>query len=156
NRGATLKIVQGATAEAPDKPFELSTSEPLKIELLAQNLIEVRVTGGGFGKSVPTVELRRKPPEDPFAGSASASASASSSGSGPPAQPVYQSFQMMPLRAVNERHVDAGAENEEATAYAISFAVSEPVELFIPALSDTKPLAVIKVRQLPIPKVKLS
>lgn len=154
NRGATLRVVQGATAETPEKPYDLKASEPLKLELLAQNLIEVRVTGGGFGKSAPTVELRRKPMKDPFAeasGSGSASASGSPSGSGSENK-VFQSFQMMPQRDPNDRQ----AEGEEATVYTISFAATEPVELFIPALSDTKPLALITVRQLPIPKVKLT
>lgn len=183
NRGATLRVVQGATGETPDKPYALSTSEPLNLELLAQNLVEVRITGGGFGKNAPTVELRRKPTSDPFA---SLDASSTSSGSGSPGAPaeasgsasdkspsdavqapkpvpvetklenkVFQSFQMMPQRDANDRP-NASGDAEEATSYAISFAVSEPVEMFIPAISGSKPLALIKVRQLPIPKVKLS
>ena len=205
SRGATLKIVQGATEEEGDKPRNLSANEPLKIELLAQNLVEIRVTGGGFGKAAPAVELRRDAPVDPFAtsaanagagsgspslpGAGSASESASGSGVGvgvgvgvgsvgdtaalPPknAKPqVFQSFQMTPQRDVRERRPtskdaaaddavatdDANGNEPEATSYTISFAVTEPVDLYIPAMSDSKPLAHIKVRQLPIPKVKLT
>ncbi len=172
SRGATLKILQGATTETPEKPYELSPSETLSLELLAQNLIEVRVTGGGFGKNAPTLELRRNKPADPFAGAGkgsetpagSGARTAAGSGSEAPAgagaeEPgkpeVFQSFQMSPVRDGERRNVATG-EPDEPTAYSISFAVSEPVELFVPGISDTKALANLKVRQLPIPKVKLS
>lgn len=128
-RGATMRIVVGATGEGHDKKMTLSSAKPVKVELLSQNLIEIEATGGGFGKSAPIVALR-KPQAD-----------------GQGAAQDYQSFQMTPIRE--------GSEGEEATRYSISFAVSEPVDLYIPSL-DAAPLAHIQVRQLPIPKVKLT
>lgn len=134
-RGATLKIVQGAATEKDaDKEFKLSAATPVDLELLAQNLVEVRVSG--TGNTTPTVELR-KPQADGQAAT------------------VYQSFQMMPLRESRTSDSKPG-EAGDAGRYSISFAVSDAVELFVPALDDKKPLAKIKVRQLPIPKVTLT
>lgn len=127
-RGATLRVVTGAATEMSDKSLSLSSSKPLELELLSQNLVEVTVTGG-FGKSSPVIELRK-------------------TGDVNGEQAVFQSFQMMPVRD------DATAGEDEITRYTISFAISDPIDLYIPALSD-KVYAHIKVRQLPIPKVTL-
>ncbi len=129
-RGATMRVVVGATGEGQDKKMTLSSAKPVKVELLSQNLIEIEATGGGFGKSAPIVALRKPATEQN------------------PAAQDFQSFQMTPIR-------EGSSDNEEATRYGISFAVSEPVDLYIPSL-DASPLAHIQVRQLPIPKVKLT
>lgn len=60
SRGATLRIIQGATTETPTKGYELSADNPVEVELLAQNLIEIKLTGSGFSRSTPIVELRRR------------------------------------------------------------------------------------------------
>lgn len=132
-RGASLRVVSGAATEMPDGPISLSAGDPTELELLSQNLIEISVTGGGFGRQAPVVELRRPVDKDGAAGAT--------------APVVFQTFQLMPIRgdATNE---------EQATQYTISFAVTEPVDLHIPTLDDA-PFAHIKVRQLPIPKVRL-
>jgi hypothetical protein len=148
-RGATLKVVVGMTEEKQSKPVELSTSKPEVVELLAQNLVEVSLTGGGFGKTPPTVELRRPPGSEPETPEEPKKA--------PQGGTLFQSFQMMPVRDASDVAAEAeGEEADDATRHAISFAVSEEVELYIPALSGDKPLATLKVRQPPIPKVKLS
>lgn len=286
SRGATLRVIQGATTEVPEKGYPLSADEPVEIELLAQNLIEVSVSGGGFGRAAPIVELRKqkravngepdaKPtPKEDKAGVASepdadplstaklpwekakdetpaedaekdpadapdgnadgddtsepeddaktantpgeadeplsnaplpwekrkdkaattetASSATDATADGPTSQnaaggpesatagdartgpgsepatstprpaspddaaadarpPVFQRFQMIPVR-------DAGRTpgSSEPTRFSISFAVAEPVDLFIPQLEGDRPLAHLKVRQLPIPKVTLS
>lgn len=293
SRGATLRVIQGATTEVPEKGYPLSDDEPVEIELLAQNLIEVSVSGGGFGRAAPIVELRKRkravngepetkptpqedkagvdsePGADPLStaklpwekakdetpaedaektpadapegnadgdgtsepeddartakaageteaplsdaplpwekkdkaattgtpdGAAAASAegaapqnaggssesatagdatdkgaaatasdSQTSSGSeaAPSASPedaaadarppVFQRFQMIPVRDASRT-----PESNEPTRFSISFAVAEPVDLFIPQLEGDRPLAHLKVRQLPIPKVTLS
>lgn len=128
-RGATMRVVVGATGEGHEQKMTLSATKPVRVELLAQNLVEIELTGGGFGKGAPVVALR-KPATDQAA------------------VQDFQSFQMTPVR-------EGPDGTEAATRYSISFAVSEPVDLFIPAL-DAAPLAHIQVRQLPIPKVKLT
>jgi hypothetical protein len=290
SRGATLRVIQGATTEVPEKGYPLSADEPVEIELLAQNLIEVSVSGGGFGRATPIVELRKRsvtgdadakptpkkekagvdsepasdalgtaklpwektkdetpeenteenteqdpadaPPEgnadgdgtsepdddaktakaagegdEPLSnaplpwektkaattgtsssaadapsngaasattdaaagqaegttvseaktGSGSATAtsaleSASPDGAAAEARPpVFQRFQMLPVRDASR-----APGSNEPTRFSISFAVAEPVDLFIPQLEGDRPLARLKVRQLPIPKVTLS
>jgi hypothetical protein len=286
SRGATLRVIQGATAEVPEKGYPLSADEPVEIELLAQNLIEVSVSGGGFGRATPIVELRKRsmtgdaaakptpkkekagvdsepasdtlgtgklpwektkdetpaentekdptdaPPEGnadgdgtsepdddaptakatdegdeplskaplpwektkattteastsapdapsngaPSATTGAAAGQAESStlseaktGSGSDTAtsalesaspddataearpPVFQRFQMLPVRDANRT-----PGSNEPTRFSISFAVAEPVDLFIPQLEGDRPLARLKVRQLPIPKVTLS
>jgi hypothetical protein len=136
-RGASLTIIQGAVGEYDGKPIELSATQPPKIELLSQNLIEITLTGGGFGRSAPVVELRR-PATEGAAGT------------------VFQSFQMMPVRDASdsEEHQQDG-ETPDASRYTIAVAISEAVALHIPALASERPMANISVQQLPIPRVTL-
>ena len=130
-RGASLKVVQGAATEQNIKMGDripLSPSAPTKIDLIAPNLIEVHFNGG-LDKTTPTVELRR-PERD-----------------GKKSE-VFQSFQMMPSRL--------GTSDEESTHnFSVSIAISDSVDLYIPSISATKPLATIQVKQLPVPRVNL-
>jgi hypothetical protein len=139
NRGATLKVVQGISREDGKNSWQLQTGNPAKIELLAQNLIEVTVTGGGFENASPVVILKHFEPQ-PAAGT-----------DAPPAKAddVFQTFQMSPVR-------DPAAPAAETAKYSISFAVSQNVRLIIPAIDKDSHLAEITVKQLPIPKVTLT
>src|SRR5690606_5803458 len=58
----------------------------------------------------------------------------------------FQSFQLAPTS-------EAG--HESSKTFKVSFAVTEPVELAIPVIDD-EPIATIHVKQLPVPKVRLS
>jgi hypothetical protein len=131
NRGVSLKVIQGSSTERSDDIIQLSTSSPLKLELISQNLIEVSVKGGGFGDSLPIVELRRPATDKSIAGSS-----------------VYQSFQMLPVRG------QAG--DDSKNNYMISLAIDVDVDLYIPAIDSSSPLAIITVKQLPVPKVTIS
>lgn len=133
NRGATLKIVQGSTKETEKNIYQLNPASPAKIELLAQNLVEVTVTGGGFENASPVVILKhwRDSSEDKKD------------------EEIFQTFQMMPVRAPN-----AGA--AETARYTISFAINEKIKLFIPAIDKNNHVAEVTVKQLPIPKVTLT
>jgi len=129
DKSMTLKVVQGAATELEKDTFKLSTSSPLELELLTQNFIEISVKDSGFGKALPIVELRNPKSEN-----------AKNS--------VYQSFQLLPERTQSNTNAN--------TVYKISIAVSTNVELFIPAIDSGSPLALIKVKNLPLPKVKIS
>ena len=125
---ATLTVLQGS-ADSAEKNFELTVNKPRTIELMAQNLIEIRVAGLGRDTITPVIELRRKQVDNAAAES------------------VFQSFQMTPVH-------NSSADGTIAE-HMISFAVSEDVELFITDLDRAHSLAHLRVRQLPVPKVKL-
>ena len=200
SRGATLRVIQGSTGETPNKSYQLAASAPVEVELLAQNLIEIKLSGGGFGRSTPIVELRRPgeplltkrntvPPTDsdqskeidekplstvalPWEKSADSSvtsaletsvSTASLTAASPDpklrddssSQPgqsigIFQRFQMIPVR-----HPSHTEDTGETSHFSISFAVTEAVDLYIPQFESTRPLARLKVRQLPLPKVTL-
>lgn len=195
NRGVRLKVLQGASAEQPEQGYVLSADKPLTIELLAQNLVTVEVSGGGFRHAVPIVELRKPRRVDSrgaeTAGSSNVGTKAPSdevkrreadlppqeielkggSGQQHPAEEakeqgddtkaktkpegdeqksvVYQKFQMTPQRGTHKQ------DSEDAAHFLISFAASEPLDLYIPQIDAKRPLAHLKVRVLPIPKVQL-
>lgn len=62
NHGATLRILQGATNEPANKDYQLAANSPVQLELLAQNLIEITLSGVGPSSTPPIVELRRLSP----------------------------------------------------------------------------------------------
>ena len=132
NRGATLEVTQGSTKAASTQRLNLSAKQPLSLELLAPNLITIRVSGAVAGNAPPVVELRHKQ-------TAADSAAV-----------VFQSFQLAPVNGDQPQ-----SEDELTRLHEISFAVTEDVELYIPML-DSKPLAYLKVHQLPLPKVTLT
>lgn len=139
NRGATLTVVQGASKENEKNVWQLQSGNPAKIELLAQNLIEVTVTGGGFENASPVLILKHLATDAP----------SENGGTQPKNDDVFQTFQMSPMR-------DPAAPSTETAKYTISFAVSQNVRLIIPAIDKNNHLAEITVKQLPIPKVTLA
>src|SRR5690606_25687168 len=97
-----------------------------QLTLLEQNLIEVSLNGSFEKNEAHLVELRRL------------------------AEPesVYQSFQML-----GERESDD--DTSRLNRFTIVFGVNEDVALYVPGYSNT-PVAEIKVKRLPVPRVKLS
>ncbi|MEN9834850.1 MAG: hypothetical protein RL011_1043 [Pseudomonadota bacterium] len=126
-QSVTLSILQGAANEQSEKSWQLASGKTVSLELLATNLVELKVHAGG--SETPVIELRRS------------GASGSDQGA------VFQTFQMTPVRTAV-----SGAVNN---LYMTSFAVSEDVQLFLPNLNRNTPLALLKVRQLPLPKVEI-
>ncbi len=149
NRGATLNVLQGSSGGSQQKAYQLSPANPARIELLAQNLVEVTVTGGGFENASPVVELRNwtdgetAKPAELVEGEPAKEPAASKNDS------IFQTFQMTPVR-------DPGSPAGEPARYTISFAINERVKIFIPAIDKNRHVAEITVKQLPIPKVTLS
>jgi hypothetical protein len=121
-RGASIRVVQGNSTTGYESDTALSPGRPVEIELLSQNLVELKYRGTRK-ESAPTVELKK---EDGA---------------------IFQTFQMSQIR--DDQSSDADR------IYSVTFAVDETVGLFIPVLSQDK-LATIKVRQLPVPRVKLA
>jgi len=149
NRGATLKIIQGSSDGSDglvQKPHQLSPSSPARIELLAQNLVEVTVTGGGFENASPVVELRNWTDEQQ--GDANGEDKIGET-PGPTNDTIFQTFQMSPVR-------NLGSQAGEPARYTISFAINERVRIFIPAIDKNRHVAEVTVKQLPVPKVTLS
>jgi hypothetical protein len=129
NDSATLTVVAGAPGDQYREPLNLSKKAPVELELLMQNMIEVRVVDKpGI---TPSIDLRRRLPGDEGTD---------------PKKAAYQSFRLAPVRH---------AGNESRGIYSQSFSVKEDVEVYLSTVSDTKPVAHIKVRQLPIPRVSL-
>jgi hypothetical protein len=152
NRGATLKVLQGSSEGSQQKAYQLSTTSPAKIELLAQNLVEVNVTGGGFENASPVVELRNwtdETKEDPAAQTPAKEGEPVKEQLAPKNDSIFQTFQMTPVR-------DPGSAADEPARYTISFAINERVKIFIPAIDKNRHVAEVTVKQLPIPKVTLS
>ncbi len=149
NRGATLNVLQGSSGGSQQKAHQLSPANPARIELLAQNLVEVTVTGGGFENASPVVELRNwtdgetAKPAEPVEGEPAKEPAA------PKNDTIFQTFQMTPVR-------DPGSPAGEPARYTISFAINERVKIFIPAIDKNRHVAEVTVKQLPIPKVTLS
>lgn len=129
-RGATIKVVEGAVNEAGTKEQSLSSSRPLELELLAQNMVEIRVSSGDGNR--PRIDLKRRIPGGTTAD---------------PQNPVIQSFQLSPLRETMG--------DEDSGRYVVAFAVENDVELYVNILSEKSPAAIIKVKEQPVPKVRL-
>lgn len=129
SQGATLTILEGLPHDKKMDPIRLSTSRSSDIELLAENLVEIKVVG--LPNSIPTVNLKK----------VGASENQENSSN------LFQSFQLAPVRDQSSR--------EGNGVYSIQFAVTEDVEVFLSHMSDRSPVARIKVRQLPIPKVQM-
>lgn len=133
NRGATLTILHGAHDPLSNqKPVALTPNQPRKIELLAQNLVKIDVVGMGAGDQSLTLELRKIQDER-------SSNEAENS--------TFQSFQMLSQKSLGDA--------EDLERRTIAFSVTENLALFIPKLSNTKPLAQFDVKQLPVPLVTL-
>ena len=128
--GARLEIVQGGTDAKIAGQLKLSANQPLDLELLPQNLL--RLTYVSVHRTAPSVELRR--PGEPQSQDST----------------LLQSFQMLPVAAQS-----SVSEHQELQTFALTFAVDQDCELALPHFAGTKPLARLKVRQLPVPKVTL-
>ncbi len=127
-QGVTLTILQGPAKEITVNTIPLSDSKPPKIELISQNMVEVRFIKSGTYAALPSVELRKKKLDEKGQ--------------------VSQSFQMSRLN-------ETGDTTANSEPFQVTFSVSDDVDLYIPSLS-AKPYAEILVRQLPIPKVELT
>ncbi len=125
--GARLEVVDGLAQENQPKSYKLSSSSPANIELLAQNMVRIEALGAPNEKHI--VELRRLSQES--------------------GDEILQSFQMTPEDSSSDPH-------EPTRAFGISFVVSEDVSITLPAVGGGEPVARVKVRQLPIPKVRLA
>jgi hypothetical protein len=123
-----LTVLDGAPTDEAKKPIKLSGNTTAKIEVLAQNMIEIKVAGQ-VSSTLLHVDLRKRTP-----GKASEVES-----------PVFQSFRLSPQRG----------QEGELPVWSIAFAATDDVELYLPFLSKSSPVAEIKVRQLPTPKVRL-
>ena len=130
SKGVMFRVVDGSADQKFGDFVKLTTRQPLAVELLSENMVEVRMTILATDPT-PTMELRRSLPDGSVGD-------------------TIQSFQL----AEGER---AGSSSDEGTrTYAISFVVSETSRLVIPSVSSSSPLADFKVRALPIPRVDLS
>ncbi len=129
SQGATLTVLEGFPHDKKAESIKLSTSRSSDIELLAENLVEIKVVG--LPNSVPTVNLKKVN-----------SGSDKDGGTN-----LFQSFQLAPVRDQSSQ--------EGNGVYSIQFAVTEDVEVYLSHMSDRSPVARIKVRQLPIPKVQM-
>jgi hypothetical protein len=128
--GAELTIVQGGPSNEPTKAIKLTVASPVELDLLEKNLVEIVVLGNKEDPA-PIVYLRA-----PNTGSDIA-----------PADAVFQSFQLTPSRTPGEE--------EGISRFVQSFSVKDSTDLFISTVSETKPLAHIRVKTLPIPVVSL-
>ncbi len=126
-QSVTLTVLQGSVTDQSEKVWQLHSGKTVTLELLATNLIELKVHAGGT--EIPVIELRRGTNSTLDGGL------------------IFQNFQMTPVRSAV-----SGAVNN---LFVTSFAVSEDVQLFLPNLNKNSPLATIKVRQLPLPKVDI-
>ncbi len=130
NSGATIKIVEGIAQKDAPSEFKLSSGKELEIEVLEENMIEITLVASRAPGVAYTVELRRvevQPGEDE----------------------VFQSFRL------GEDGITSGSE-EDTSSFRISFTATQPVRVVIPTISKDRSLAVIKVKSLPVPRVRLT
>lgn len=125
SQGATLTVLEGLPHDKKKEAIKLSTSRAAEVELLAENLVEIKVVG--LPNSIPTVNLKKITSDQKN-------------------ESVFQSFQLAPVR--DQSSQDNGI-------YSIQFAVTDDVEVYLSHMSDRSPVARVKVRQLPVPKVQM-
>ena len=129
NKKPRLRILQGNPTEdqSQHEYYRLSPSEPVDLELLSPNLIEITAYSVSQFKS-PVVYLKRK---------------------GANEDSVYQTFKM---NTVGNR----SSSDEGIYQFQISFAVTNDVNIFIPDLYGDNKIAGVQVKKLPIPEVSLT
>ena len=128
-KGATVRVISGAPGEQYKEPISLG-GDVVELELLMRNMVEIAVHGAP-ARSAPAVFLRRVTPgKAPGEGDS----------------PVFQSFQLSPLQRDDE-----GRSGD----YAVAFAVSEDMDIYLSSVSSTDPVARITVRRLPVPRVSM-
>ena len=126
--GATLQVVQGAPGDNYKEPLVLG-KETHKLEILMQNMLEIRVIGPeGLN---PRVDLRKR-----VAGTLTTTSQTS----------PFQSFRLTSMRQENQA---------DSSVYVVAFSVKENVDLYLSTESADTPVASINVRTLPLPKVHL-
>ena len=131
SRNAHLNVMDGSIAGKENATqFNLSTSSVQKIELLAQNMVEITVNGLTSGEAAPRIDLIQK----------------DTTIAGEQGKKVYQSFQLSAVKGQNE---------DGLLSYTQSFSINEDVEIFVSTISEKIPVAEVFLRQLPIPKVRL-
>lgn len=125
---AKIRVVEGAmTPDDWAQPVSMSTRRPAKVELLMENLVEITVPIRAGEVVGPKVELRRISNKD-----------------GTIDPTAFQTFQV----GNESQRADGGSAS-------ISFQVNESVALFIPQISNSRPLAFLNVRALAVPNVEL-
>lgn len=127
--GATLEVVSGAPGDLYKKPMVLGQKQHT-IELLMENMVEIKVTGP-LGLT-PQVDLRRR-----FPGVDKVDLT----------QEPYQSFLLAPIRQRSDSH---------SHTYMVAFSVKQDVDVYLSTVSQTTPVAAISVRRLPIPKIRMA
>lgn len=131
SRNAQLKVIEGSVANHDKEDiYSLSSSSVKKIELLAQNMVEITVNGLTAGEAAPRVDLVKK----------------ETAPNADKAKKIYQSFQLSAVKGQNE---------DGLLSYNQAFSVNEDVEIYVSTVSEKAPVADVFLRQLPIPKVRL-
>jgi hypothetical protein len=125
----SLHVIEGATEEIATKALVLRAKDKQTIQLLAKNLVELKISGRPFNEP-PTLSLYLK---------------GETNEEGKPK--LFQKFQFAKI-------YQQGVQTKDG-AYSIVFSVNQSVDLFIHEIA-TSPLATIEVRNLPVPKVNLT
>ena len=128
--GAQLTVLSGSPGDQYKNPMDLSSSSPLNLEILMQNMVEIRVVDRPDNPPVVTIRKRLPGEEKPDL-----------------TKPAFQSFRLTPIRSSSD---------EVRGVYAVAFSLKEDVDLYLSSISEDTPVASINVRTLPIPKVSLS
>ncbi|MEZ4740903.1 MAG: hypothetical protein R3B45_00390 [Bdellovibrionota bacterium] len=136
--GAQLEILQGAKNpnETKNKMIDLGPDRPVVVDLLAKNLIKIELLEK-YSNIPQTLVLKK--PKDEFSKEVKIDDLVSDI--------TYQSFRFNSL----EQRDDA-----KVQSFSLTFSLSETVFLYIPSISEKKPLALVKVKSLPLPKIALS
>jgi hypothetical protein len=130
--GAFIRVLEGGGKKDEPQTYKLSSSGTVEIEVLEENMLEVNLVAAKRPGVIYTVELRRVnvvEGEDP----------------------VFQAF-----RLGDETQPAKPTGEEQQSTYRITFTATEPVHVIIPSISADAALATIKVKKLPVPKVRLS
>ena len=127
--GATLTVLSGNPSEEKKEEIPLSSSSPLELELLMQNMVEIKVVDRPDRS--PIVNLFKRETLE---------------GKEAKERSPYQSFRLSPIRELS---------SELRGVYRVAFSVKDDVDVFVSSVSLSEPVAQIKVRALPVPRVSL-
>jgi hypothetical protein len=128
-RGAVLKIIDGAALEEQERELQLSARQTTALTLLSENMIEITARVPSQN-SPPVIELFTPEVE----GAAEQK----------PSEPL-QRFQMLQT-----------AEDQGLTIYTLRFSLAQSADLYLDGLFGSHRVATVKVERLPIPQVVMS
>lgn len=148
-RENVLEIVEGLAVSSDASVLELNSGYTAYVSLLPTNLVTVKVSLP-FSKKLPSLQLKRIDPNPQNQPDERVDQNKKPKGSDrAPNDEIMQVFQMSPVR-----HPKTGMVIDHY--YTLTFSAESSTEVYVPELDSDTPLVSIDVKELPVPKLKLT